>query len=237
MKLAVTGDHEDLPEVKLRDGSSVEWIGLPVLQFERLPIAETILKGMTQKPYDWILFSSPRAVQFWSETILEEEIDFPIETQIACIGESTAAAASQDGFNPDFFPTEPGTEMFLLEFKDLLSNNTQKPRILIPSAEQGRTTLAEELIKLGCQVDRVPLYRTSARADFADWLSKNSLEGIENFLITSPSSFDALNASWNLKGKRLIALGQYTADYLHQKTGGTFSLLPEGSFEKIAEVL
>ena len=58
---------------------------------------------MTEKPFDWIIFTSVRAVRFWSDFLLEQGIDFPIETQVACIGETTAHAAEMDGILPIFF--------------------------------------------------------------------------------------------------------------------------------------
>ena len=72
-------------------------------------------------------------------------MELPIETQVACVGESTAAKASDAGFNPDFFPTEPGSEVFLEEFEDMVSNTQDKPRVLIVQAEKGRVKIQEGL--------------------------------------------------------------------------------------------
>ncbi|NBT59304.1 uroporphyrinogen-III synthase, partial [bacterium] len=145
-KIIVTGEHNDSGNrypSNDNTGTTLLWQEVPVLDFERLPVEEKLFKEMAEKPFDWIIFTSVRAVRFWSDILLEHNLDFPIETQVACIGETTAHAAEMDGYTPDFFPTEPGSEMFLQEFEDLLSNRAQKPRIIIPAALGGRTMISD----------------------------------------------------------------------------------------------
>src|SRR5262245_6593332 len=135
LRVIVTGEH-DLEEksLTLSDGRRVEWIELNLLHFERLPIEKEFLEALSARPFQWILFTSPRSVQFWTETLVEHGLDFPVETQVACIGEKTATVAGDQGYTPDFYPTESGSEAFVEEFKDLLSNQNDKPRVLIPQA-------------------------------------------------------------------------------------------------------
>jgi len=115
LKIFVTGEHEDLETRAPRalEGRPLQWTQLAVLRFDRLPIEPELVEKLVREPMGWIIFTSPRAVRFWSEVLLENGVDFPLETQVACIGEATAEAASGDGFTPDFYPTEPGTEKFL----------------------------------------------------------------------------------------------------------------------------
>ncbi len=232
MRIAVTGEERELPELEWTDGTPLEWVNLPVLNFERLPVAKEFMEMAVERPYDWVIFTSQRAVHFWSETLLEHEIDFPIKTQVACIGESTANVATNDGFNPDFYPTEPGSEVFLEEFKDLLSNNADRPRILMPMAEQGRLFLAQGLRELGCAVDVIPLYRTTPKSK----VDTAVLGNVDAIVLTSPSSFDALQSVCDLKNRKLIAQGSFTAEHLAKK-GFSASKLPAGELANLLEVL
>lgn len=241
IRILVTGERDeasaDFPS-KTSDGRALEWTSLPVLKFERLPVDANFVQELVSKPVDWILFTSPRAVTFWCEVCLENGIDFPLETQVGCIGESTADAAARDGFSPDFYPTEPGTEKFLEEFADLLSNNSVKPTIFIPAAEGGRPTLRERLTELGCKVIAIPLYRTLPREDLGKALPKADLEKFDVILFTSPSSFDAFTSAFSLPvGAKVAAIGQYTASHLKARGVAGNRCLPEGDFDRIGEVL
>jgi uroporphyrinogen III methyltransferase / synthase len=238
-KVIVTNQHKGLKNshVTTLSGAPIEWKEVPVLAYEKLPAPEGLITQMEKTPFDWIIFTSPRSVHFFSEWMLEAGIDFPIETQVACIGEETSEAAALDGHNADFFPTEPGTEKFLEEFSDLVSNNTVKPRILLPAALHGRTALKEGLEKMGCAVELVPLYRTYAREDIANQITKEELEESEAILFTSPSSFDAFTSAITLpKTARLFAIGQYTNSHL-QKKGVSSEMVPEGDMKRLGELI
>jgi len=240
-KIIVTGEHNDsgnrYPSVD-RDGNVLLWQEVPVLDFEKLPVERVFFDKMVEKPFDWIIFTSVRAVRFWSEFLLENGIDFPIETQVACIGETTAHAAEMDGFTPDFYPTEPGSEMFLQEFEDLLSNRSEKPRLVIPAALGGRTIISDRLKLLGCEVLRLPIYQTVPRTDIQSHLSQKDLDEAALVLFTSPSSVDAVSALFDLHGKvKVGSMGSFTKNHLEKKGISEVLLLPEGDFQKVSEIL
>ena len=241
IRILVTGEHEDFQSrcpSALPSGEPLEWVQIPVLEFQRLPVPEGIVERLIHKPVDWIIFTSSRAVSFWSEVLMEQGLDFPLETQVACIGEHTAEIASRDGFTTDFFPTEPGTEKFLEEFEDLLSNNSVKPSIFIPMAEGGRTTLRDRLKSQGCEVISISLYRSLPRTDIAKTLSKEELEKASLILFTSPSSCDALLKAHQIPSHvKVASLGRYTASHLLNKGFIDQKMLPDGDFHRIAEVL
>ncbi len=241
VRILVTGEHDDLASrcpSQLDTGRALEWVQLPVLEFERLPVSADLVERLIQKPMNWIFFTSQRSVQFWSEVLLENGVDFPLETQVACIGESTAEAAARDGFNPDFYPTEPGTECFLREFEDLLSNNSQKPSFFIPMAEGGRTTIRDRLKELGCEVLSITLYRTKPRKDLGVSFSEAELAKFDLILFTSPSSFDAFSRAFRVPGEvKVASLGRYTAQHLIRKGLSDQKQLPDGDFQRIGELL
>jgi uroporphyrinogen-III synthase len=240
-KIIVTGEHNDsgnrYPAAD-KTGNTLLWQEVPVLNFERLPVEEKLFTEMAQKPFDWIIFTSVRAVRFWSEILLEHNTDFPVETQVACIGETTAYAAEMDGYTPDFFPTEPGSEIFLEEFEDLLSNRSEKPRVLVPAALGGRTTISDRLRMLGCEVVRLPIYKTTPRNDISAHLSQKDLEEAALVLFTSPSSVDAVSSLFELNNKVTVgSMGTFTRDHLINKGISNVLVLPEGDFQKVGEIL
>jgi len=240
-RIIVTGEHNDsgnrYPAVD-NQGNTLLWQEVPVLNFERLPVEENFLNSMGDKPFDWIIFTSVRAVRFFSELLMESGIDFPIETQVACIGETTSHAAEMDGYTPDFFPTEPGSEKFLEEFEDLLSNRAEKPRILIPAALGGRTTISDRLKELGCEVARLAIYKTLPRTDIEGHLSQKDLEEAALVLFTSPSSVDAVGGLFNIHPNvKVGSMGQFTREHLEKKGVSEVLILPEGDFQKVGEIL
>lgn len=240
-KIIVTGEHNDSGNRYPSSdgaGNTLLWQEVPVLDFERMPLENRLFDQMDEKPFDWIIFTSVRAVRFWTEALLESGIDFPIETQVACIGETTARAAEMDGYTPDFYPTEPGSESFLIEFEDMISNRSDKPSVVIPAALGGRTTISDRLKLLGCAVSRLSIYKTSPRADIKSHLTQKELDEAALVLFTSPSSVDAVGALFDLHPNLKIgSMGNFTREHLLKRGVTDVLVLPEGDFQRVGEIL
>ena len=241
-RVLVTGDHDDLntryPVLQNNENveKRVDWVSLSVLDFERLPIEQSLLSRVCENPFEWILFTSPRAVTFWNEVLLEESVDFPIETQVACIGESTAEKAALDGYTPDFYPTESGSEGFLAEFESLVLTNERRPSIFIPMAESGRTLLKERLGELGCEVVTAPLYRTVPKTNLQAETPKELFQNLDALVFTSPSSAEAFLNAFTLPSLvPVISMGRFTSSFLDEKQIKHVRL-PESNFEKLFKV-
>lgn len=238
-KILVTGEHDDL-ETKLPKElpgiGPLEWVMIPVLEFELLRIDPDKWDSILQKPVDWILFTSRRSVTFFSEVLLEQGWDFPVETQVACIGEHTAAAANQDGFSPDFYPTDPGTESFLEEFESLIRNNSQKPSVFIPISQSGRMTIGDRLKQLGCEVFSLPLYKTKPKQRLR--VSEGDIIDSSCVVFTSPLSYDAFASHLPLpRNAKIMSIGRYTAGHLASKGFEKTIPVPGGDLSRIGEVL
>jgi uroporphyrinogen-III synthase len=233
-RVIVTGDRDDWTPLE-RQGDSIQLHSLPVLRYERLPIPPDLLeRWMSQKPVEWIVFTSPRAVRFWSETLLESGYTLPVETRVACMGERTSEVAEQDGYSVDFRPREPGTDGFLAGFEKANRGGS----VLIPAAEGGRPKLKDRLKQVGFEVSWVPLYRTTARADLGDALSAEDLNATDAVVFTSPSSVDAFLDQFSLPDSvQVLAIGGFTGRHLEQRGFVRPRLLPNGDFSRIGEVL
>jgi uroporphyrinogen-III synthase len=212
----------------------VDWASLPVLAFERLAIKPELLDRFSVKPAEWIVFTSPRAVQFWTETLLEHGSDLPAETRVACLGERTAQAAEADGYTVDFIPKEPGTDGFLESFEKVAHPGS----VLIPAAEGGRPRLRERLNQQGFEVTWLPLYRTYSRTDVAEQWEGLNPASAEAIVFTSPSSVDAVLDVCELpEHLKVLAIGGFTGQHLERRGVVRPPLLPNGDFSRIREVL
>jgi len=233
-RVIVTGDRDDWAPVN-SEGIGLEWKSIPVLRYERLSVKPDILERLSNKPVEWIIFTSPRAVRFWSETLLESGYELPVETRVACVGDRTSEAAEADGYSVDFKPREPGTDGFLDEFE---TRTRTGMTFLIPAAEGGRPKLKDRLRQLGCEVTWIPLYRTSARDDLSADLSEQDLANANAIVFTSPSSVDAVLEQFALPDSiQVLAIGGFTGRHLETKGFVRPRLLPGGDFSRIAEVL
>ncbi len=233
-RVLVTGDRDDWASVGTASGA-VEFISVPVLEYARLPIRMELLEHwLVQKPAEWIVFTSPRAVRFWSEVLLENGFEFPVETRVACVGSRTAEVASEEGYCVDFAPRQPGTEGFLEEFEKV----TSPASVLIPAAAGGRLKIRDRLQRMGYEVTWTPLYETRSKSDIAHGVSAQSLETANAIVFTSPSSVDAFLDAFQLpENVRIIAIGGFTGKHLESKGYVRPRLLPGGDFSRIEEAL
>ncbi|MBI4404801.1 MAG: uroporphyrinogen-III synthase [Deltaproteobacteria bacterium] len=238
-RIVVTGNHDDLDSrfPKEINGRKCEWLSVPVLSFERLPVSAGLIDRLIQKPADWILFTSQRSVQFWAELLMAHGVELPVETQVACIGSRTAEAAKRDGFDPEFYPNDPGTEGFLKHFEKKIASQLAKPSIFIPMAEGGRPTIRERLAHLGCEVISVSLYRSVPREDISTLITQGTVDLADAVLFTSPLSATAFLKHFRIPPEvRVVSIGRYT--FGHLKSVGLDSVkLPQGDFSRIGEVL
>ncbi len=239
-RILITGDKQDLASrlPKQSAHTSLEWIPVPVLQFEAIPVSKMALSRLSEVPVDWIIFTSPRAVRFWSQALLNEGYEMHTDTKVACIGERTALAADTDGFTPDFFPLLPGTEEFLAEFELTLKAQRRPATIIVPSAEKGRGDLQKSLLALGCQVLTLPVYRTKPIKNIQVPLTSEELADLDLLFFTSPSSVKAFTAQVPLPaGVPIGCLGTYTATHLKKMGVSSPRILPSADYERIGELL
>jgi len=236
IRVGVTGVGHELPE--LRGDVAVEWVEIPTLRYEAIDWPRGIQEGLIAKPFDWIIFSSRRSLSFFSDFLKKANREFPVESQIACIGESTARFAEEQGWFSDFYPTESGSEGFLKEFEDLISNNRIKPRVFMPSALNGRRLIADRLRELGCEVCLVPIYQ-GLRINPEDSASSLALvNGCDALILTSPTQAEAFLDYYPLRSEtRLIAMGDFTNDHLRTRGFEKVISLPNSDFSRLGEIL
>ncbi len=148
--------------------------------------------------YDWLIFTSPNAVEAFFEMFYRIYSDAREigGTRIAAVGPATAKKIAEYHLKVDVQPDEFVPEAIV----DVLrkDGDIENLRVLIPRAEVTREILATMLTKLGAIVDETIAYRTvpetedtsGALARFdageADLITFTSSSTVENFLALRP---------------------------------------------------
>lgn len=124
---------------------------LPTIEFGQLDPPKDALNNLDR--YDWIIFISPRAVEYGAHLIQE----LPKKTRLAAPGEGTALALQTALAREVVYPRETWTSEGLLDLP--FFKNPDKQKILLVQGEGGRELLVETLTVRGAIVDQLFVYR------------------------------------------------------------------------------
>jgi uroporphyrinogen III methyltransferase/synthase len=192
------------------------------------------------KEYKFIVFPSPRAVNFFFERFLSLGRDMrDLKGVLLCaIGRETAKSLRNFGINADIIPDEYSSEALITMFKEKILNfqpSAFSLKILYPRSDLALKGFVEEMEKIGIQVDAPVTYRTIKPTEHGKRLARFLREGkITIATFTSPSSFnnlidilkdDALNM---LKEVAIAVIGKTTAKAV-EEAGYRVSIIPEKS--------
>jgi uroporphyrinogen III methyltransferase/synthase len=121
----------------------------------------------TLSSYDWLIFSSVNAVNFFFERLFAKKRDVRALTnlQTAVIGPATAARLFDFGLKSDIVPQSYRAESVVKAFAHVDINGK---KILFPRAKEARSVLPKELSRMGAVVDDITVYCTKAVNDDAD---------------------------------------------------------------------
>lgn len=164
--------------------------------------------------YDWLVFTSTNAVEFFFARLRAKEVDArTIRGRICAIGPGTAASLEAFYLRPDLVPSEAVSEGVAAAFARY---DMQGKRILIPRAAEAREVIPEALMAMGASVDVAETYRNSVPAEAAD-LVRNYLAGLRANWITFTSgstvrNWLALAGSESLEGLRVATIGPATSE-------------------------
>lgn len=238
-RIAVTGDRRqsNLPVV-LSDGTKVEWVSIPVLEYELLNLSAQVVGAIEAGSYDWVVLASARAVQYYFEATKNLKSSIDSKPRYAAVGQRTAklvtCLSKQDCLTPDGV----GSEAFLEAFNRLEGTFS----ILLPVAVGGRDLIASQLTQAGHQVTVAPLYQSKPCSNLPkaigfDQPAQALLADCSAILFTSPSSVDGFLKHFELNPRLKIAcLGDYTAQHL-KSLGLANKVLPKGDYARMNEIL
>lgn len=163
-------------------------VELPTIQIvppaDPTPLDRTLTRVTT---YDWLIFTSANAVEHvWQRLLLLGKTMSDLQTvRLAAIGPATAASLAQLGLTIELMPPEHIAEALLEAMPDIAGQ-----RILLPTANIARPTLAKGLRAKGAFVDWVVAYQTQPAAAPPDL--KARLARVDILTFTSSSTVQNL---------------------------------------------
>lgn len=157
-----------------------------LIRFEGIP-------AHPKKSFDIIFFPSIRAATFFLE-----HNSIPAGTEVACIGEQTAAKLRQSGINPAFIGEHAGDpESVARSFATFAAGK----QVLIPSSTLSNRTIQQYLGEE--QIETLTVYSTLP--------DPVQIDGHDLYVFSSPSNLSAfLEVNTIPEGAQLIAWGKTT---------------------------
>jgi uroporphyrinogen III methyltransferase/synthase len=172
--------------------------------------------------YDWILFTSTYAVQFFVRRLTERGINLAElpQLKVCAVGPGTAAFLASCGIKTALVPDEYVAEGIFRALEDYHGglSGLAGLRILLPRAMEARDVLPRELSSAGALVDIVPCYQNTPGEIGATALHAFRTRHLDLLVFTSSSAvhhFIALigkvDALQILRGTPVAVLGPITA--------------------------
>ena len=132
--------------------------------------------------FDWIIFTSRYAVQFFFENLYRKGLDTRslAGIHIASVGKVTSDALLEKGIIPDLQPEDESSHGLLNEFK---KNDISPANVLLPRSDIGLTILPEGLKAMGWEVKVIPIYKNALPGN----LQALDLQNVDQIVFSSPS--------------------------------------------------
>ena len=141
------------------------------------------------RDYDWICFSSPRAV----DAVVSRLPASPEGVRIAAVGPSTAAALKDAGWPVHRIPEEGSGEGLVEAFR--VAEDARGAKVLFPASAIARDVIPDGLQELGAEVDRVTAYQmVTLPLDGAACRSAVEAGEVQVVTFASPSAMEAFRA-------------------------------------------
>lgn len=203
-----------------------EVIALPLLEF--VPPEDTAAFDRALwdlERFDWLLFTSQNAVEFFCQRC--RKLGIPLHhlaqrVRVGAVGPATAEAAGKADLPADCVsPKAQG-----LALAGELGNRVKGKRILLPRSDRARADLPAALREAGAEVVDVVAYRTAAGA--AAGLGQNHIESLlrgeaDVVILASPSAWQRLRELFSAedlgrvaKSVLFAAIGPVTAEAIRQ---------------------
>jgi uroporphyrinogen-III synthase len=196
-------------------------VEVPVLEIrppESYAALDTALKALST--YNWLILTSANTVRALAERAAT--LGVPLAgggLKVAAVGESTAAAARDVGFQITLTPESYVAESLL----DSLVGDVKGLRVLLARAAGARDVIPDALRAAGATVDVVDAYRNVMPADAPERLRQALADEIDAVTFTSSSSVkhlkaaaDAAGVVWPFAGVDAVSIGPITSGTLRE---------------------
>ena len=140
--------------------------------------------------YDWLLFTSINAINFFFKRLRQKGMDARDLNgpKIGVVGSVTADILRDYGIRADLLPTEFTGEGLA---DALLEKGVEGKKVLLPRAKKAHEILPEKLREGGAQVDIAPVYQNVQPEDYA--MVREALEEKQIEMVTFTSSSTVRN--------------------------------------------
>jgi len=149
--------------------------------------------------FDWLFLSSTNGAKLLFENFKPSNL-----IKIGAVGEATANSIRNFGFEPEFIGQSGDMNEVGRQFAMVVGNE----KVLFAGAEGGSAKVRSSLDS--GQVLFKAIYRT-------ELLNNITIPETEFVYLTSPSNSEAFLSRNSLDGKKIVAIGQTTADFLTKK--------------------
>lgn len=214
-KVLVSRSESQVKELK-RDleKQGFEVVSMPLIKTEiRKDLTE--LKAVLDQLdiYDWLVFTSANAVQFFFQAAegYGTKFYFYPKLKIATVGDKTKLTLEQMGYRTNFVPIEYTAEVLANNMDDLNGKN-----ILIPRSSIAKNSYVQIMKAKGAKVKAIDLYHTSAVNYSSDYFLKILSKQINYITFTSPSAVEAFELNKRHSGvelvcEKIVCIGPTTA--------------------------
>ena len=222
-RIVVTRAREQAGElVRALEGHGAEAVLAPTIRIEPLANLGALRAALTGlSGYRWVVFTSQNAVQIVLDRMVAWGLTPQIfaSTSVAAIGSVTADVLTARGIAPALVPEEFVAESLVDALITMSRGSLVGARVLIPSAEDARETLARGLREHGATVEAIAVYRTVPVATDLSGLAADITRGrIDAVTFTSSST---VRAFVDLVGKPAATSGRFVAATIGPVTAGT----------------
>jgi uroporphyrinogen III methyltransferase/synthase len=209
----------------------LEELGATVLYFPTIEVAEPespeeLDNAIAQlKTYDWVVFTSSNAVEYFFRRLATERgdgADALSAARICAVGPATSRALAAAGAKTDLVAADSRAEGILAALVEFLGSPDRLSGLsfLLPRGNLARDFLPVELAKHGARVSAPETYRTMRPAAESDSLARDLVEGrIDAVTFASPSAVSnfaamvgASDLSELLSGIVVASIGPATTD-------------------------
>lgn len=194
--LVTRANTQAKPLCQMIEKSGGKALHYPMLALQATPSDPSIAHANEHlSHYDKLIFISANAVDF-GLAVLDQQALNASQAQLACVGQQTANALAQQGYDNILHPVQDFSSEGLLRLSAFQDVKTQ--RILIVRGKGGKEQLKQVLEQRGAEVDYLECYqrllpaidyaplRQSIREQAIDVISCSSNQALDNLLLAAP---------------------------------------------------
>lgn len=184
----------------------------PLIKISKAKLEAEDLRLLTEKPYDWIVFTSRYGVRYFFELLADAGLAFDklfAKAEIATVGPVTSQELAGYGYKPTIESASESAEGLISLFHHEGVNDR---RILLPRSDKGLKSLYYELLEMNNEVTDLTVYLNTPNPD-AQMVDVTMFDKI---LFSSPSGVEAFLGRYGVfpEGPLLIAKGRTTCNKL-----------------------